>query len=148
MFFLKSNLRLSLRIESSKVFNSFSSKIAFLGMVIYNVSTKRSLYFRGRKIEDKKLKCLRVLSRLKALKHKQTKIFKNECLAFLRNSYNMHRNRRAIFQRDFISLIESSTVFKNLFNRSNRSIYREFLKDLQWLTDVRDNHKLVDFLKL
>lgn len=131
MFFFKSNLRLSLIVEKSKVFNSFSSKIKFLGMLIYNVSTKKFLYSRGRKFEDKKLKCLRVLSRLKALKHKQTTNFKNKCLVYLRNLYNKHKNSRAILQRDFISLVENSTLLKHLLNKPNRFIYREFLKDLQ-----------------
>lgn len=130
LFFLKSNLRLSLDIEKSQILNSFSFKISFLGMLIYNMSTKKLLYRKNRQIENKKLKSLRVLYRLKVLKHKQTRIFKEECLSLLRKSYHKHRNNEIILQKDLISLAENSVIFKNLWNKSNRFIYKEFLKDL------------------
>lgn len=130
-FFFKSNLRLSLNKKKSHILNSFSSKISFLGTLIYNVSIRKFSYVKSRKVENKKLKSLRVLSRLKVLKDKEAKFFKDKCLAFLRKSYNRHGNSRAIVQKDFLSLVENSAVFNNGLNKSNRFIYREFLKDLQ-----------------
>jgi hypothetical protein len=82
LFFLKSNLQLSLDVEKSQILNSFSFKVPFLGMLIYNMFAKKVSSHKNREVENKKLKSLRVLYRLKVLKHKQAKIFKDECLSF------------------------------------------------------------------
>jgi Type II intron maturase/Reverse transcriptase (RNA-dependent DNA polymerase) len=147
-FFFKSNLQLSLDKEKSQILNSFSSKISFLGMLLYNTLVAKTSHRRNREIENKKLKSLRVLSRLKALKYKQTKFFKDKCLATLRKSYNKCRNNKVMIKKDFILTVENSIIFKNLLDKPNRFIYREFLKNLQWFTDIEENNKLVDFLKL
>jgi Type II intron maturase len=145
---LKSNLQLSLNEEKSQILNSFSNKIPFLGMLLYNISNKKIPYCKSFEIENKKRKRVRVLSRINALKNRQTKSFKDECLASLRKSYNEYRNNRAIVKKDFVSLVESSIIFKDLLNKPNRFLYREFLKDLQKITEVKENSKLTNFLKL
>ena len=147
-FFLKSNLQLSLNEEKSQILNSFSNKIPFLGVLLYNVSNKKTPYRKSREIENKKRKRSRVISRINVLEHRQMKSFKNECLASLRISYNKHRNNRAVVKKDFLSLVENSVIFKDLLNKPNRLVYREFLKDLQKVTEIKENDKLTNFLKL
>lgn len=148
IFFLKSNLQLSLNEEKSQILNSFSNKILFLGMLLYNSSNKKTFYCKSREIENKKRKRARVLLRINALKHRQTKSFKYECLASLRKSYKEHCNNRAIVKKDFLSLVENSIIFKDLLNKPNRLVYHEFLKNLQKITEVKENNKLTNFLKL
>jgi len=148
IFFLKSNLQLSLNEKKSKILNSFSNKIPYLGMLIHNVANKHILYDKSRAIENKKRKCSRVISRAKTLEHRQVKLFKNECLNLLRNSYMKYRNNRISIKEDFLSLIDNSLIFKSVFTKPNRSVYKEFLKNLQKLTEIKENRKLNDFLQL
>jgi Reverse transcriptase (RNA-dependent DNA polymerase) len=147
-FFLKSNLQLSLNGEKSQILNSFSNKIPFLGMLLYNIFNKKTPYCKSREIENKKRKRVRVLSRIIALKNRQTKFFKDECLASLRKSYYEHRNNKVTVKKNFFSRVKNSLIFKDLLNRPNRLVYREFLKDLQKITEVKENNKLTNFLKL
>ena len=147
-FFLKSDLQLFLNEEKSQILNSYSNKIPFLGMLLYNITNKKTPYRRSRAIENKKRKRSRILSRIDALNQKQTKFFKNECLDLLRKSYIEHRNTRAVIKRDFKSLVANSIIFKDLLNKPNRSVYQEFLLDLQKITELKENEKLGNFLKL
>jgi group II intron reverse transcriptase/maturase len=147
-FFLKSDLHLSLNEEKSKIIDSFSSKIPFLGMLIHNVSNKYLPYRRSRALENKKRKLSRVLSRADALENRRTKLFKDECLNFLRNSYKSHRNDRKPLKDNFISIIRNSPIFGDVLKNSNRAIYREFIWSLQQVSDIRQNKTLSDFLDL
>ena len=147
-FFLKSDLQLYLNEEKSQILNSFSNKIPFLGMLLYNITNKKTPYRKSREIENKKRKRSRVLSRVDALNYKQTKLFKNECLNLLRKSYTEQRNNRAVIKQDLKSLVANSIIFKDLLNKPNRSVYQEFLKDLQKISELKENKRLGNFLKL
>lgn len=87
-------------------------------------------------------------NRIDALNYKRTKLFKNECLSLLRKSYVKHRKDRSLIKKDFNFLVENSIIFKDLSNKSNRSVYKEFLQDLQKVTEIRENERLSNFLKL
>jgi len=80
IFFLKSNLQLSINEEKSKILNSFSNKIPYLGMLIHNITSKHIFYPKNRTIENKNRKRSRVISRIKTLEHYQVKLFRNKCL--------------------------------------------------------------------
>ena len=95
IFFLKSNLQLNINEEKSKILNSFSNKIPYLGILIYNITNKSISYCKNRTIQNKNRKRFRVISRAKTLEHHQFKLFRNKCLNILRNSYNKYRNNRA-----------------------------------------------------
>jgi group II intron reverse transcriptase/maturase len=146
-FFLKSNLQLSINEEKSEIFNTYSNKIPFLGMLLHNVSTTHIPYRKSREIENKKRKRSRVILRAENLKHRQVKLFKDECLNLLRQAYNKHRDNRAVVIEDFTSLIENSGIFKDILSKKNRTVYREFISDLQKVTEVKESKKLNDFLK-
>lgn len=147
-FFLKSDLHLSLNEEKSKVMDSFSSKIPFLGMLIHNVPNKHLPYRKSRALENKKRKLSRVLLRADALENRQTKLFKDECLNLLRNSYKNHRNDRDPLKDNFISIIRNSPLFGDVLKSSNRAIYREFIQSLQQVSDIKQSKTLSDFLDL
>lgn len=148
IFFLKSNLQLNVNKKKSKILNSFSNKIPFLGILIHNVTNKHVFYRKNRAIENKNHKRFRIISRINTLEHHQIKLLKNECLSFLSNSYNKYRNNRTEVKKNFISFINNSLTFKSLFSTSNRFIYKEFLKDLQKITEINENKKLYNFLHL
>nr|YP_010338940.1 putative reverse transcriptase protein [Erythrolobus coxiae]UNJ19012.1 putative reverse transcriptase protein [Erythrolobus coxiae] len=145
IFFLKSTLQLKLNEEEPKIVDSFSGKISFLGMLIHNVPTKSLLYRKSRAIQDKKRKRDRVLSRVNALKNRQAKEFKNECLKLFRNSYKSHLKDKKFLKEDFMSLVKGSPTFGNVMN-SNRDIYRNFIKDLLLVSDIKQNQNLKEFL--
>lgn len=117
-------------------------------MLLYNVTNKKTPYRKSREIQNKIRKRSRILSRINALNYTQTKLFKNECLTLLRKSYVEQRNNRAVIKKDLISLISNSIIFKDLINKPNRYVYREFLKDLQEVTEIKENNKLSQFLNL
>jgi hypothetical protein len=147
-FFLKSNLQLNLNEEKSQILNSFSNKIPFLGMLLYNVYIKKIFNFKTINIGNKKRKRLRIANRIKSLKHKQTKLFKNECLNFLRKSYNKYHKNKIIVKKNFLCLIKRSVIFESFLYKSNRTIYQEFIKNLQKISEIKENSKIVTFLKL
>lgn len=147
-FFLKSNLHLKINEENSQIINSFSNKIPFLGMMLYNITNKKTPYRKSREIQNKKRKRSRILSRIDALNHKQTKLLKNECLTLLRKSYIKHRNNRAVIKKDFNQLVAKSIIFNDLVKKPNRSVYRKFLQDLRQVTEIKKNKKLASFLEL
>jgi group II intron reverse transcriptase/maturase len=147
-FFLKSDLHLSLNEEKSKIIDSFSSKIPFLGMFIHNVPNKHLPYRKSRALENKKRKLSRVLLRADALENRRTKLFKDECLNLLRNSYKNHRNDREPLKDNFISIIRNSPIFGDVLKNSNRAIYREFIQSLQQISDIKQSKTLGDFLDL
>lgn len=148
IFFLKSTLQLNLNEEKSKIIDSFSNKISFLGMLIHNVSTKKLPFRKSRVLQNKKRKLTRVLLRADALENQRTKKLKDECLKLLRNSYKSHRKDRKPLKEDFISLIKGSPVFGNVIKNSNRAIYREFIQSLLLVSDIQENQTLKDFLNL
>ena len=148
IFFLKSTLQLNLNEEKSKFIDSFSNKISFLGMLIYNVATKKLPYRRSRALQNKKRKFNRVLLRADALENQQTKKLKDECLKLLRNSYKTHRRDRKPLKEDFISLVKNSPTFGDIVKNSNRAVYREFIQNLLLVSDLQENQKLKIFLNL
>jgi hypothetical protein len=148
IFFLKSTLQLNLNEEKSKIIDSFSNKIPFLGMLIHNVSTKRLPFRKNRALQNKKRKLTRVLLRADAIENRQTKRLKDECLKLLRNSYKNCRNDRKPLKEDFISLIKGSPTLKNVMKNSNRAIYQEFIKNLLFVSDIQENRTLKSFLNL
>ena len=148
IFFLKSTLQLNLTEEKSKIIDSFSNKIPFLGILIHNVSTKSLPFRTNRALQNKKRKLTRVLLRADALENRQTKRLKDECLKLLRNSYKSRRHDRKPLKEDFISLIKGSPTLKNVMKNSNRAIYREFIKSLLFVSDIQENRTLKDFLNL
>ena len=148
IFFLKSTLQLNLNEEKSKIIDSFSNKISFLGMLIHNVSTKSLPFRKSRALQNKKRKLTRVLLRADALENRRTKRLKDECLKLLRNSYKSHRRDRKPLKEDFISLIKGSPVFGDVMKNSNRAIYQEFIQSLLLVSDIQENQTLKDFLNL
>jgi len=147
-FFLKSTLQLSLNEEKSKITDSFSNKISFLGILIHNVSTKSLPYRKSRALQNKKRKLNRVLLRANAFENRRTKKLKDECLKLLRNSYKSHRKDRKPLKEDFISLVKNSSVFGGVTENSNRAIYQEFIQSLLLVSDIQENQTLKDFLNL
>lgn len=147
-FFLKSTLQLSLNEKKSKLIDSFSNKISFLGMLIHNVATKKLPYRRSRALQNKKRKLNRVLLRADALENQQTKKLKDECLKLLRNSYKTHRRDKKPLKEDFISLVKSSLTFGDIIKNSNRAVYREFIQNLLLVSDIQENQTLKKFLEL
>lgn len=147
-FFLKSNLQLSLNEEKSGIINSYSNKISFLGMLLHNVSTTHISYRKNRAIKNKKRKRFRVILRAESLKHRQAKLFKDECLNLLRQAYNKHRENKVVVKYDFTTLIKNSVIYKDLLFKNNRTVYKEFISDLQKVIEVRESKRLNDFLKL
>lgn len=147
-FFLKSNLQLNINKEESKIVNSFSNKIPFLGMLIHNINDKRIPYYKNRKIENKIRQRSRILARIKAFEYNQTKQFKDQCFDLLRNSYIKYRNNKILLKKDLLLLIKNSLTFKNLINNSNRFGYKEFIKDLQKTIEIKKNKKLLSFLQI
>jgi retron-type reverse transcriptase len=148
IFFLKSTLQLHLNEEKSKIIDSFSNKIPFLGMLIHNVSTKSVPFRKSRALQNKKRKLIRVLLRADALENRQTKKLKDECLKLFRNSYKSHRNDRKSLKEDFISLVKGSPTLRDVVKNSNRAIYQEFIQSLLLVSDVQENQTLKDFLNL
>jgi group II intron reverse transcriptase/maturase len=147
-FFLKSSLHLSLNEEKSKIIDSFSNKISFLGMLIHNVSTNKLPFRKSRALQNKKRKLSRVLVRANAFENQRTKKLKDECLKLLRNSYKSHRKDRSPLKEDFISLIKGSPVVGSVIKDGNRAIYREFIQSLLLMSDIQENHTLKTFLNL
>jgi len=147
-FFLKSTLQLSLNEEKSKITDSFSNKISFLGMLIHNVSTKSLPYRKSRALQNKKRKLNRVLLRADALENLRTKRLKDECLKLFRNSYKSHRKDRKLLKEDFISLVKGSPVFGDVMKNSNRAIYQEFIQSLLLVSEIQENKTHKDFLNL
>ena len=147
-FFLKSTLQLNVNEEKSKIIDSFSNKVPFLGMLIHNVATKKLPYRKSRALQNKKRKLDRVLLRADNLENQQTKKLKDECLKLLRNSYKSHRADREPLKKDFMSIIKNSPTFGNVVKDSNRAIYQEFIQDLLLVSDVQENQTLKNFLNL
>ena len=148
IFFLKSTLQLNLNEEKSKFIDSFSNKISFLGMLIHNVATKKLPYRKSHALQNKKRKLNRILLRADTLENQQTKKLKDECLKLLRTSYKAHRRDRKPLKEDFISLIKNSPTFGDIVKNSNRAVYREFIQNLLLVSDIQENQKLKNFLKL
>ena len=147
-FFLKSTLQLSLNEEKSKVVDSFSNKISFLGMLIHNVPTKNLPYRKSRALQNKKRKRNRVLLRAENFENQRVKKLKDEFLKFFRNSYKSYRKNRKPLKEDFISILKNSMVYKDVLKISNRGLYREFIKDLLLVSDIKENQTLTKFLNL
>lgn len=147
-FFLKSNLHLKINESKSEVTNTYSNKVPFLGMLIYNVSNKFIPYRKSRAIENYKRKKSRVLARIDNLNHGQTRMLKEECLKLLRSSFKQNRNNREDIKSDLSNILKNSVTFRDLTNTPKRAIYREFIDKLKRTTEVRQNEKLTTFLNL
>lgn len=147
-FFLKSNLHLKINERKSEITHTYSNKVPFLGMFIYNVPSKLLPYRKSRAIENYRRKKSRVLARIDNLNNKQTKMLKNECLKLLRSSFKQNRNSREEIKVDLVNILKNSITFKNLVNVPNRTIYNEFIDSLKRITEVAQNEKLKNFLSL
>lgn len=121
-FFLKSDLHLSLNEEKPEIIDSFSSKVEFLGMLIYNVPSKFKPFRKSRFIENAKRKKNRVISKAQALEYRQAKKFKEECLSVLRKAYTECRIDRKPLRKDLITLVKNSLAFSEVINNSNRIV--------------------------
>jgi group II intron reverse transcriptase/maturase len=147
-FFLKSNLHLKINEGKSEIINTYSNKVPFLGMLIYNVPSRLLPYRKSRAVENYKRKKSRVLARIDNLNNKQTKMLKDECLKLLRSSFKRNRNNRKEIKSDLSNILENSITFKDLINTPKRAIYREFINELKRTTEAAQNERLKDFLSL
>ena len=147
-FFLKSDLHLSLNERKFEIIDSFSNKVDFLGMLIYNVAYKYNFFCKSRAIENAKRKKNRVISGAQALEHRQAKKFKEECLLLLKKAYIECRIDRKPFRKNLITLIKNSLAYSEVIHNPNRIMWREFVQTLQKITQVKENKKLKDFLKI
>ena len=147
-FFLKSNLHLKINKNKSEITNTYSNKVPFLGMLIYNVPSKLLPYRKSRAVENYKRKKSRVLARIDNLNNKQTRMLKDECLKLLRSSLKQNRNNRNEIKLDLSKILENSITFKDLVNTPKRAIYREFIDTLKKTTETAQNERLTNFLSL
>jgi hypothetical protein len=146
-FFLKSHLHLLVNEDKSSIIHSYSRKIPFLGMLIHNVNKSHIPFRKSREIENKRRKRSRIMNRINALKNRQAKVFRDDCLKLFRNKIETFRENKDILRKDFLELIKHSVIFNDLKNFSNRTVYREFIKQLQLVTEVKESEKLQMLMK-
>lgn len=146
-FFLKSHLHLEVNEDKSSIIHSYSGKIPFLGMLIHNVNRTHIPFRKSREIENKRRKRSRIMNRISALKNRQAKVFRDDCLKLFRNKIETHRENKDILKKEFLKLFEHSAIFNDLKNSSTRTIYREFIKQLQLVTEVKESEKLKTLMK-
>jgi hypothetical protein len=101
-FFLKSDRHISINEKTSKIIHSYSNKIPFLKMLIYNITKTHIPYYKKREVENKKRKRNRILHRINVLQNRQNKVFRNECLNIFRKIYNEYRNNKDFLKEHFI----------------------------------------------
>jgi len=70
-FFIQSSLNLKVNAEKSKLIDTYSNKVPYLGMLIHNVSTHNLKVRNLREIENVNRKRSRVLNRVDAMKKKR-----------------------------------------------------------------------------
>jgi len=87
------------------------------------------------------------MNRINALKNRQAKVFRDDCLKLFRNKIETFRENKDILRKDFLELIKHSVIFNDLKNFSNRTVYREFIKQLQLVTEVKESEKLQTLMK-
>lgn len=113
--FLKSNLHLQLNLEKTKITNTYSNKVRFLGMMIYNKYARDLPYRNSREIENLK----RVKNKNQIIKSAKTKkILKNTRESFVklldRELKNVYKGQKS----------DIHDIFKPLYNESYRSKLR------------------------
>nr|WAK85010.1 hypothetical protein [Amicula sp. isolate GU52X-4 cfCalB7] len=139
-FFLKSDLQLFLNEKKSQILNAFSSRISFLGMLLYNVATKKVFFRKSPVIENNKRKHSRIIPCINALNHKQTKFFKNECLILLCKSYVDQRDKHRVYLGFSIQIkadtdeIYNCLIENSIINSKKKPISKTSLFQLEaWL---------------
>lgn len=146
-FFLKSHLHLIVNEDKCSIIHSYSRKIPFLGMLIHNANKSHIPFRKSREIENKRRKRSRIMNRINALKNRQAKVFRDDCLKFFRNKIETFRENKDILRKDFLELIKHSVIFNDLKNFSNRTVYNEFITQLQLVTEVKESEKLQMLMK-
>ena len=141
-------MHLKLNKTNSKIIDPFSHKILFVGIFIFNLTHKHSYFQKSRALENFKRKQNRIISKSLILKHKQAKQFKAECLSQLRSIYEKHQHDKRFFKKKLLFLFKETLIFNSFINRSNRNIYRKFIKKLQKITQIKKKTKLMSFLNI
>jgi hypothetical protein len=149
-FFLKSQLQLKVNEEKSRVYDSFSEKVPYLGMFIHNVATKNLPYRNSRAIESYKRKKSRVLTRANALIARRAKNIRDCVIHEFRKAAGKGGTGGAFAIKTLTDTMKQalSSVVGEDYKISNRALFREFLLEIQSITEVEQSNKLLEFISL
>lgn len=148
-FFLKSELQLSINENNLSLFDSYATKIPFLGMTIHNIVTKISTYRNSRELEMIKRSRSRVLTRINVFNIRREKLFRERILLNLRRNYKVAQDCGNL-KRYEMELLAGFSIFlpKDLVKLTDRHLYRMMIQKFLKITNIQNNEKLQKFLKL
>lgn len=148
-FFLKSELQLSINEATLSLFDSYATKISFLGMTIHNIVTKNLPYRNSRELETIKRGKLRVLTRVNVFNIRREKLFRERILLNLRRNYKVAQDCGNLKKYEMELLAGFSILLpKDLVKLTDRYLYRMLIQKFLKITNIQNNEKLQKFLKL
>lgn len=154
LLYLRSNLQLEIEEEKITVINAFSDKVDFLGIYIYNViKSKRVLNFVN-KLEILQRRKIRIRNRIFSFNARREKLLREKLLNNLRVSY-FKAQCEGILEHYEVKL---DGILRNLLGQSikkacslqsiNKDLYRQLVKNLLQISDIKNEQKLKKFLEL
>lgn len=145
-FFIQSSLNLKVNAEKSKLIDTYSNKVPFLGMLIHNVNTRNLQVRNSREIENAKRKKSRVLNRIDAMKKKRALELRNEAWDAVKNS--IKKQGEPATREDLSAVFKASNSFSELGAVSRRKAYTTLIDNLSAISEIACNEKLARFLEL
>lgn len=124
--FLKSELYLEVDLKDFMLVNSYSDKIRFLGMLLYNVPLNKQRSCRGvRALENKKNQIMRIEMRLRNLQIKREKIIRFSILERLRLNYikAVKNKKMKRYSAELQEVLGSGLFFSNVLKNRKENIF-------------------------
>jgi hypothetical protein len=153
ILFFKSYFKITLLTKEIQNLNSYSQKIPFLGMQIYNQCAITLKHKTSKIIEAKKRQTLRMKNRILVLNQKLYKNFRKKILEKTLQHFIKAKNTGNL--KSFTKNIENTFLFfltkiddNDSLNNSLRNIYKEFINTLLRVSDVKNKQKSIKFLNI
>lgn len=148
ILFLKSSLHLQINEDKTKIFQTYCEKVNFVGMKIHNVPTKHLPFRRVRHLEQIKRNKSRIVNRKLAMQNRRFKIFREQILNGLKTRFKQVEDKGNLSQwKQKLEKAICIVASINAFDKSNRQVFTQFIKELDRFWHLDQDNALRNFLE-
>lgn len=153
-FFIESSLNMKVSKEKSRLMDSYSTRVPFLGMLIHNVGVTKLPYRRSREIEMKKRQKVRVLTRLEALHQRNLKNLRYKIWEKSLNDYKcaLQKGSLSTFKNKLENEFKKGLILikdpNAILGLTSRQSYRKFIEEISEVSDIKNKERTREFLEI
>lgn len=145
IFFLKSSLHL--KLNKTKIYQTYCEKVKFLGMNIHNVPTKYLPFKRVKHLEQIRRNKSRIVNRTLAMQSRRSKIFREHILEELKDRYKKAEDSSSLVQwKQDLEKAITIIISPDKFKEGSRGVFSQFVKELDMFWHLDQNEALIRLL--